>query len=426
MGEVVSVILLKTVGRRMYKAQYFVFGAAMLSSTAYAEDDGIGSDTVKLVPSVSVGGEYRSNLYLDEGEAGGGSSVVQGTALLVNPTVGLKVNSNILSLRLGSGYGVRKYIQDDLQNLNSFNDGRLTATGRLLPKAPVGISFSESFSSNNRPVNQPKAESALIRVYDNKSRVGLSVGNGTALDVNVGGAYNYRQINGMRDSQGNRDVINQRNTYGGVGTVSWKFLPKTKVLLDGEYTQNDWINNTIETSEETTAIEDSSAWNVKTGIEGQLSSKTLLRFMAGAGGSAYGEGDATTQLEGLSQRLRLDAGLRVKPTESQDIRLEYKRAFQDVYFTNYNLFHQIGLTYEVNVQDRAVVSVNGQYRNDNYDGPVDRTDQRIQAGGAFALNFADHGAFETALNWRRLASVDGIAAIEYDDLGLTFGLKWGY
>ena len=148
--------------------------------------------------------------------------------------------------------------------------------------------------------------------------------------------------------------------------------------------------------------------------------------MAGAGGSAYGEGDAVTQLEGLSQRLRLDAGLRVKPTESQDIRLEYKRAFQDVYFTNYNLFHQVGLTYEVNVQDRAVVSVNGQYRNDNYDGPVDRTDQRIQAGGAFALNFADHGAFETALNWRRLASADGIAEIEYDDLGLTFGLKWGF
>jgi hypothetical protein len=426
MGEVVDVILLKTVGRRMYKAQYFVFGVAMLSSTAYAEDDGIGSDTVKLVPSVSIGGEYRSNLYLDEGEAGGGSPVVQGTALLVNPTVGLKVNSSILSLRLGSGYGVRKYIQDDLQNLNSFNDGRLTATGRLLPKAPVGISFSESFSSNNRPVNQPKAESALIRVYDNKSRVGLSVGNGTALDVNVGGSYNYRQINGMRDSQGIRDVINQRNTYGGVGTVSWKFLPKTKVLLDGEYTQNDWINNTIETTEETTIIEDSSAWNVKTGIEGQLSGKTLLRFMVGSGGSAYGEGDSATQLDGLSQRLRLDAGLRVKPSESHDIRLEYKRAFQDVYFTNYNLFHQIGLTYEVNVQDRAIVSVNGQYRNDNYDGPVDRTDQRIQAGGAFALNFADHGAFETALNWRRLASADGIAAIEYDDLGLTFGLKWGY
>ena len=84
------------------------------------------------------------------------------------------------------------------------------------------------------------------------------------------------------------------------------------------------------------------------------------------------------------------------------------------------------MTYEVSAQDRLMVSVNGQYRNDNYDGPVDRTDHRLQAGGALAVNFADRGSFETALNWRRLASADGIAGIEYDDLGLKFGLKWGY
>jgi hypothetical protein len=410
----------------MFKTPHIVFGVLALATTASAEESGIGTDTIQLVPTVSVGGEYRSNLYLDEGEAGGGSPVVPGTALLVNPTLGLKVNSNVLSLRVGSGYGARKYLQDDLQNLNSFNDGRLTAAGRLLPKAPVGISFSEAFSSNNRPVNQPRAESALIRVYDNKARVGLNVGSGNALDVNIGGTYNYQQINGMRDSQGNRDVINQRNTYGGAGTASWKFLPKTKIVVDGMYNWNDWVNNTIETTEDTTTILDSTVWDLKTGLEGQLSGKTLLRFMIGSGGSTYGDGDSSVKLEGLSQKLRLDSGLRIKPTESQNIRLEYQRAFQDVYFTSYNLYHQIGLTYELNAQDRAVFSVNGQYRNDNYDGPVDRTDHRVQAGGAFALNFADHGAFETALNWRRLASADGIAEIEYDDLGITFGLKWGY
>jgi hypothetical protein len=410
----------------MYKARHIVFGALAFSPAAFADESGIGSDTVQLVPAVSVGGEYRSNLYLDEGIDYGGRPIVQGTALLINPTLGVKVNSNVVSLRLGSGYGARKYLQEDLQNLNTFNDGRLTASGRFLPKSPVGLSFSESFSSNNRPVNQPKADSALIRVYDNKSRVGLSVGNGNAVDINVGGTYNYRQINGMVDSQGNQEVINQRNTYGGVGTASWKFLPKTKFVVDGTYTMNDWVNNTIETTEETTTIQDSSVWNMNTGLEGQLSGKTLLRFMIGAGGSTYGEGDAVTQLEGLSQRLRLDSGLRIKPSESHDFRIEYKRAFQDVYFTSYNLYHQLGLTYEVNAQDRILFSVNGQYRNDNYDGPVDRTDHRIQAGGAFTINFADHGAFETALNWRRLASADEIVGIEYDDLGLKFGVKWGY
>jgi hypothetical protein len=418
-------------GRRMFRPQYLVFGTILLGSLAHADekDKGIGSSTVQLTPSISIGGEYRSNLYLDEGEAGGGAPEVSGTALLANPTLGLKVNTNALSLRFGSGYGARQYLESDLQNLNSFNDGRFSLNGRLLPKAPVGISFSDSFSSNNRPVNQPKAESALIRVYDNKSRIGFSIGNGSALDVNIGGAYNYRQINGLRDANGDRETINQRNTYGGVGSVSWKFLPKTKILLDTSYTLNDWLNNEIATGSEgteVTVIDDSSVWNLQTGLEGQLGNKTILRLLTGVGGSKYGEGDTATSLTGLGQKFRLDAGLRIKPSENQDIRLEYKRAFQDVYFTNYNLFHQMAMVYEVSMRDRAIISVNGMYRNDNYDGAVDRTDHRVQAGGAFALNFSEYGAFETAVNWRRLASADGIAGIEYDDLGVTFGLKWGY
>lgn len=412
----------------MFKSHHLMFGLLVLTTNAQAESDGIGSDTVKLVPNVSMGGEYRSNLYLDEGEAGGGRPVVQGTALLVNPTLGVKVQSNALNLRMGAGYGARKYVQSDLQNLNSFNDGRISMSGRLLPRSPIGLSFADSFSSNNRPVNQPKAESALIRVYDNKARAGLGLGSGNALSANIGGVFNYRQINGMRDAQGNRDIINQRNTYGAALNTEWKFLPKTALVLDGMYAVNDWDQNQIQTEDDVTNIDDSTSWDAKFGLEGQVSAKTLVRLMAGAGGSTYGDATATdaVKLEGLSQRLRLDAGFRIKPSENQDIRLEYKRAFQDVYFTNFNLYHQVGLTYEVSMMGKAVVSVNGQYRNDNYEGPVDRTDHRLQAGGGLAVNFSDRLALESALNWRRLASADGIAGIEYDDVGLTFGLNWGY
>jgi len=412
----------------MFKSHHLMFGLLVLTTNAQAESDGIGSDTVKLVPNVSMGGEYRSNLYLDEGEAGGGRPVVQGTALLVNPTLGVKVQSNALNLRMGAGYGARKYVQSDLQNLNSFNDGRISMSGRLLPRSPIGLSFADSFSSNNRPVNQPKAESALIRVYDNKARAGLGLGSGNALSANIGGVFNYRQINGMRDAQGNRDIINQRNTYGAALNTEWKFLPKTALVLDGMYAVNDWDQNQIQTEDDVTNIDDSTSWDAKFGLEGQVSAKTLVRLMAGAGGSTYGDATATdaVKLEGLSQRLRLDAGFRIKPSENQDIRLEYKRAFQDVYFTNFNLYHQVGLTYEVSMMGKAVVSVNGQYRNDNYEGPVDRTDHRLQAGGGLAVNFSDRLALESTLNWRRLASADGIAGIEYDDVGLTFGLNWGY
>jgi hypothetical protein len=413
----------------MLRSHYIVFGLIALGTTANAETNGIGSETVQLIPNVSVGGEYRSNLYLDEGEGvPGASAVVPGTALLVNPTLSLNVNSDFLNLRLGSGYGVRRYVQEDLQNLNSFNDARATLSGRLLPKSPVGISFSDTFSSNNRPVNQPKAESALIRVYDNKARAGIGLGSGNALNVNLGGAFNYREINGMRDANGDRLQINKRNTVGGTAVAEWKFLPKTKFVVDGLYYANTWDQNSIQTgdSNEVTVINNSTNWDFKGGIQGQLSGKTLVRVLAGVGGSTYGESDSAIQLKGLSQKLRLDTGIRFKPTESQDFRLEYRRAFQDVYFTNFNLYHQVGATYEATLQDRAVFKLNAQYRNDNYDGPVDRTDHRVQAGTGLAINISDKASFESGLTWRRLASADGIATIEYDDIGVTFGLKVGY
>ena len=57
-------------------------------------------------------------------------------------------------------------------------------------------------------------------------------------------------------------------------------------------------------------------------------------------------------------------------------------------------------------------------------GPVNRTDHRLQAGGALSVDLAITFPF----NQHSIGDVwlDGIAEIEYDDVGLTFGLNWGY
>ena len=419
----------------MSKKLLTILGVLSYSTAEAATTDYIGTDSLRLKPAVSVGGEYRSNLYLDSATEG----TTTGTALLVNPVIALETNSQVLKLKLGSGYGARVFMQESLQNLNSFNDGLLRLNGRILPNSKAGISFSNGFSSNNRPVNLKSASSSLIRVYNNKAKGAFVIGGGI-LDLSLGGMYNFQQVNGLEDSSGVTNVLNKKNTVGGTWNLNWAFLPKTNVFIDGAYYKNAWENASfVSTTDEncttecSTAVADSSSWNTDLGLQGQISSKTMLKVTMGTGGSTYEDltGDASVtasadSVSGLREGFRANVGLNFYPTPAQQITLSLKRAFQDVYFTNYEIYHQANLGYSVDVLQRMTLEGNFQYRNDNYDGPVDRTDHRVSA--SFETNFQvqKHLSLNAGVNWRRLASADGIAAIEYDDIGATVNLRFGY
>ena len=93
----------------MFRSHHLMVGLLVLTTNAQAETDGLGSDTVRIVPNVGMGGEYRNNLYLDEAQKAVEDAHCSRAALLVNPTLGVKVQSNALSLRVGAGYGAREY-----------------------------------------------------------------------------------------------------------------------------------------------------------------------------------------------------------------------------------------------------------------------------------------------------------------------------
>ena len=130
------------------------------------------------------------------------------------------------------------------------------------------------------------------------------------------------------------------------------------------YTRKQLGSNQIQTEDEVTNIQDSNKIGRKFGLEGQMSAKTLVRLMAGAGGSTYGDPTAADAVK--LKVFRKDSVLmQVSVLNQQRVKTFawVQACFQDVYFTNFNLYHQLGLTYEVSMMDRAVISVNGQYRN---------------------------------------------------------------
>jgi hypothetical protein len=404
----------------------------VLPNADAATTDYLGTDGIQVKPSVSIGGEYRTNLYLDEGVIGGGPEEVSGSSILVNPILLLESNGSSSNMKMGLGYGARTFVDEDLTNLNSFNDGRFTFDANLLPKSKVSLSLSETFVSNNRPVNHQNAENALLRVYDNTTRAALSFGPSNVLKLSLGGYYGFKQINGVKDVAGQRDLINQKNVYGGTWNLSWSFLPKTKLFIDGAYLTNDWSNEAISTNISDVVINDSGSWSTVVGLNGQITSKTLIRFTAGYGSAKYGEdggGDDNSNdasVDSISDGLHGSAGLSFYPTSNQRLILTYQRAFEDVYFTNYSVYSQVEAGYSVDVLDRLNLYTNANVRQDNYDGPVDRSDVRIGAGAGATVRIQKYVGLTANSNWRRLVSQDGLSEIEYDDISVNLALKFGY
>ena len=60
--------------------------------------------------------------------------------------------------------------------------------------------------------------------------------------------------------------------------------------------------------------------------------------------------------------------------------IDYRRGFQDVYFTNYSIFNQVSVGYNALYFDRLSIDARGVLRFDDYDGAVDRTDNRVTFG----------------------------------------------
>ena len=420
-----------------------MFGLLFVHTAGAATTDYIGTEFFQVKPAIGIGTEYRSNLYLstsavyDNANSSPVENVIPGTAVLVNPTLKIRSNTPFLNLELGSGYGAKKYLDEDQQGLNSFSDLSANLTGRLLPRSSVGLLFSDKFSSNNRPMSEDGGggeDASLIRVYNNKSVTSAILGN-DIIDLSLGGIYNYQQVN----VTANDTTINQGNTIGGAVKLNWQFLPKTDFFFDSSYIQNTWTESTIDTSAGDVncivdcgnAVADSTMWNAAVGMKGQITPKTLVRISFGTGSATYIIPDTISSSvnssdEGVDWKegMRGAIGFKYYPTPYQTVTLDVKREFQDVYFTNYKILQQASMKHGVEFNGRVGVETAVLYRNDDYDGVIDRTDHNFATSFKTIFKLQSHLDFSAGVNWRRLDAVD--PELDYDDIGVTANLRYGF
>jgi hypothetical protein len=111
----------------------------------------------------------------------------------------------------------------------------------------------------------------------------------------------------------------------------------------------------------------------------------------------------------------------------QSLTLGYRKAFQDVYFSNFVDFHNVFLRYEGLFADKVGTKASVGYRYEQYVGEVSRDDHLINLGldmSYRATKFLDVGG---GVKWQQRGSADGDHSdVEYDDLTISLGLTATY
>lgn len=426
----------------------------LFSQAAAAEPgDHIGTETVQFIPSVQLFGTHRTNTFLQEGTVGGGDEVIPGTAITLHPTLSLKADGTDVLFELGAGYSAKKYIQESVADLDRFKDFDISTRLVLLRNAVVGLKVEDKFDLNGFESEATKADDPYVQVLRNTSGARLTIRPGPSLELDLGGNLNYTNYDTPRSASDNTRV-----SYGPAADLKWKFLPKTALVGNWEMEWFSWDKNIISPEADGTTTGDFGSYlgvpngrtlRLEGGVRGRFTERLVLGLVVGYGsaiydeqsvidaagsvdGNASAEIDASTQgfdsdLQGFPQGILGGVDISYSLLESQVFSLGYRKDFQDVFFTNYVLYNRVHLGYEGLFADRYGVSLNANYRFEDYAGEVDRNDHRIVGTAALRYVATKYLDLNASTVWRRRASADQLNPdIEFDDLGFNFGATFTY
>jgi hypothetical protein len=172
------------------------------------------------------------------------------------------------------------------------------------------------------------------------------------------------------------------------------------------------------------------------GLRGRLSEKVVVGLVGGYGQMDYDESSVGGGSEDASYAQDLTGfpegvigvfEIGWEPSTRHSLTMGYRKAFQDVYFTNYVGFHNAFIRYEGTFADRVGLSLNSGYRFENYVGEISREDHLLNAGIDVAYKATPFLDVGLGGGWTQRASADGNnAEIEYDDTVIRAGLTLTY
>ena len=423
---------------------------ASLVRPARAEPgDHIRTGDAEIIPSVMVGSEYRTNVYLEQGLQGGGATAVNpGFNLQVVPRVEIALTGADITLDLDAYYELTKYLTPGLGNLDQFTDFGLGGTLVVLPDALLGVKLDERMMHEGTEDEATYSDHAYTSHFSNESTGQLSVHPGGALEIDGGGTFLYDDYNVPSTADPNNSVdLNERVGYGPALNGQWKFLPKTAVVANAYYRWFDWQNNTLDAAGDegqptdegsVIAVPDFTAWHLETGIRGRFTERLVLEFLVGYGqmiydesssdaGGDYAEGDIGADLTSFGDGFTTTVGLNYTPEENHQLSVGYQKSFEDSYFTNYMTYHLAYFRYRGVFARDWSLQTEMSYRYESFVGEITRQDNVLGANLDGVYQLSDFAALGLGAGWTERSSADGQhPEIEYDDVNVHIQATFTY
>lgn len=389
-----------------------------------APGDHIRAGDAELVPSIQVGGEYRTNLYRSEVEP------VSGANLRVAPAATLSAGSEDHSFKLGGVWELRKFLfvaehpqtatlsaGERASRFDRYNDFGVNANMALFRREVVGFTLSNATNLRNTTTDAQFSEAPFTSQFRNNLSGGIPIRPGAALSITPGAAWAYDQyLAPQRDGVDGRSLSN-RHSYGPNLDAKWSFLPRTAVFFNASYRTNQWTDGPVLEAIPDASIgsPDSDVIRTLAGIDGRFTERIFLNLGVGYGVGLYDAGVNASGLDGLllsaQARYQLVQGEGDEGGASWS--LGYQKDFRDNFFTNYVAVNRVYTSLSGNVRDFRP-SLRYEIRSEGYKGEqVTRTDlvNRIQADFGYAVS--DWATITPGAYWQQRASSDD--QVEYDD-----------
>jgi hypothetical protein len=411
--------------------------------------DHIRTGDAEIIPSVMVGSEYRSNVYLEEGLEGGGATAVNpGFNLMVVPRIEIVVSGTDVTLDLDAYYELTKYLTPGLSNLDQYSDFGLGGQFIVLPDALLGVKIDERMRNEGTEDEAVYSDHAYTSHFSNESTGQLSVRPGGALQLDGGGTFLYDDYNVPTVTNPDESIdLNERIGYGPTLNGQWKFLPKTAVVANFIYRWFDWQNNTLDADGDggdptdvgaVIGVPDFTEWRAETGIRGRFTQRLVLELLVGYGqmiydeessdaGGDFSEGDVGADLTSFGEGLTTTVGVNYTPEEAHQLSVGYQKSFEDSYFTNYMTYHLGYFRYRgIFARDWSVVT-ELTYRYESFVGEITRQDNVIGAKLDGSYQLSDFAALGLGAGWIERSSADGQhPEIEYDDVNVHVSATFTY
>lgn len=416
-------------------------GALALAGSSWAgPGDHIRVGPAEFTPSVSVGFQAWSNAYLAQGKRADPRQAARpGVNFYLSPALKVDVDHEKVRFNFEGAYSLSKFLQPDLaQDLDRFSDFDAGFKLDILPKGVVGVHLYDRARLLNRSTADASYDGALITRLQNVLGVGLDFRFGPGVTLTPGVAWTYQNV--RLPAVTGQVPFNNQSQVSPKLDLHWRFFPNTKFVVEAQYDRNRWRENFVASNGgdlgDFIGLPDSDHFKAITGLRGRITRMFVLTLTAGYGYGDYlddsvsdeagGNAEADPTGEGYGQDVRpidaflatarfgLDLGHSEEKTFGQLLALQYKKDFEDSFFTNYVAYNDVELSLTSRWGRFLGSRLHGGVRFEDYRGEVERKDTFFTAGGNLAVIPAKWMTINVGAIWNQRASE--VDSVEFDNV----------